>query len=115
MNMINLTDEASNKFLNIFKNKELPENSAVRFTVRGGGCSGLTLDVQIEPPRRYDMARKTDSKFIANDVRILVDKKSLLFLDGMTVRYEEQQFGHKFVYDNPNSKGVCGCGESFSV
>ena len=84
--MINLTEDASNKFLTIFKNKELPENSAIRFTVKGGGCSGFTLDVQIEPPRRFDMARRADDKFVSNDVRILVDKKSLLFLDGMTVR-----------------------------
>ena len=113
--MINLTDDAAAKFKEIFQEKGLTPSSAVRFTVRGGGCSGFTLDVTLEPARRYDMARASDQKFVSKDIRILVDKKSLLFLDGMTVRYEKQTFGHKFTYDNPNSKGVCGCGESFSV
>ena len=113
--MITLTEDASNRFKMIFKEKDLPPNSAVRFTVKGGGCSGFTLDVDIEPPRRFDMARRHDSKFISNDVRILVDKKSLLFLEGTTVKYVKQPFGHKFTYDNPNATGVCGCGESFSV
>jgi iron-sulfur cluster assembly protein len=113
--MINLTTEAAEKFLTLFTEKGLASNSAIRFSIKGGGCSGFTLEVNIEPPKRYDMARRSDSKFISNNIRVLVDKKSLLFLDGMTVRYEEQPFGHKFVYDNPNSTGVCGCGESFSV
>jgi len=113
--MINLTSEAGEQFKLLFSDRELPSTSAVRFTVKGGGCSGFTLDVSIEPPRRFDMARKTDNKFISEDVRILADQKSLLFLDGMTVRYEKQDFGHKFTYDNPNAKGVCGCGESFSI
>jgi iron-sulfur cluster assembly accessory protein len=113
--MIHLTKDAAQQFKDIFKERELSESSAVRFTVKGGGCSGFMLDVSLEPPRRYDMARRTDSKFISEDIRILADKKSLLFLDGMTVRYEKQPFGHKFTYDNPNAQGVCGCGESFSV
>ena len=113
--MINLTADAAQQFKTLFKERDLPYNSAIRFTVKGGGCSGFTLDVAIEPPRRYDMARRSDNKFISQDVRILADKKSLLFLDGMTVRYEKQPFGHKFTYDNPNATGICGCGESFSV
>lgn len=113
--MIHLTIEASEKFKQLLKEKELPINSAIRFIVKGGGCSGFTLDVAIEPPRKYDMAARHDTKFVSEGIRILVDKKSLLFLDGMQVRYEEQPFGHKFVYDNPNSKGTCGCGISFSV
>ena len=113
--MINLTPDAAAQFKKLFKDREIPNTSAVRFTVKGGGCSGFQLDVSIEPPRRFDMARKTDTKFVSEEVRILADQKSLLFLSGMTVRYEKQQFGHKFTYDNPNAKGVCGCGESFSV
>ena len=113
--MINLTPEAAIQFKKTFEKKRLPATSAVRFTVKGGGCAAFTLGVTIEPPRRFDMARKSDKKFISEGIRILADQKSLLFLDGMTVRYEKQQFGHKFTYDNPNAKGVCGCGESFSV
>lgn len=113
--MINLTTEAAEQFKKIFTDRNIPNTSAIRFTVKGGGCSGFQLDVGIEPPRRFDMARKSDNKFVSEDIRILADQKSLLFLAGMTVRYEKKEFGHKFTYDNPNAQGVCGCGESFSV
>ena len=56
-----------------------------------------------------------DNKFISNDVRILVDSKSLLFLKNMTVDFEKTRFGHKFVYNNPNASGWCGCGKSFNA
>lgn len=113
--MINMTPDACKQFKKLFKEKDLPETSAIRFTIKGGGCSGFQLDVSLEPSRRFDMPKKTDLKFISEGIRILIDKKSHLFLDGMTVRYQKQDFGHKFVYDNPNSKGTCGCGESFSI
>lgn len=113
--MINLSNEAAAKFKILFNEQNQGINAAIRFAVKGGGCSGFMLDVSVEPARRYEMARKNDIKLISKNIRILVDKKSHLFLDGMTVNYVEQPFGHKFTYDNPNSKGACGCGESFSV
>lgn len=113
--MIYLSDAAALKIKELFVEKELSENSAVRFIVKGGGCSGFTLDVKIEPPSRYDLARRTDSKFVDKGVRILVDKKSSLFIDNMQVDFVRENFGHKFVYDNPNASGWCGCGESFAI
>jgi len=113
--MIELTQEAAEYLKNAFTQKKLPENSAVRITVKGGGCSGFTLDISLEPPRRYEMPRKSDCAFTSQDVRILVDKKSLLFVDGMKVKLKNHQFGHKLEFDNPNAKGICGCGESFAV
>jgi len=113
--MIYLTDTAATKIQTLFEEKNMAADSAIRFAVKGGGCSGFSLDVNLEPPRKYEMARKNDCKFLEKGIRILVDKKSLLFLDQTRVDYVKEKFGHKFSYENPNAKGWCGCGESFSV
>lgn len=113
--MIYLTDRAASKIVDILSNRALNPNTAIRFSISGGGCSGFKMGVDLEPPRKFDMASKWDSKFVDKDVRILVDQKSLLFLDGTTVDFEEAKFGHRFTYSNPNVKSWCGCGESFSV
>lgn len=113
--MISLTENAANRIKELFKEKSLPETAAIRFSVKGGGCSGFSMEVKLEQPRRYDMANRFDNKFISNGIRILVDKKSLLFLDGTAVDWEQTQFGHKFKYDNPQATGWCGCQESFAV
>ena len=113
--MINLTPEAASHILKTFEEKGLPDQSAVRFIVKGGGCSGFTLEVSLEPPRRFEMPRRSDTAYTSSGVRILVDKKSALFVDGMTVKLKQHQFGHKLEFDNPNAKGICGCGESFSI
>jgi iron-sulfur cluster assembly protein len=113
--MINLTPEAANYILKAFKEKGLPEQSAVRFIVKGGGCSGFTLEVLLEPPKKFEMPRRSDTTYTSSGVRILVDKKSDLFVDGMTVKLKQHQFGHKLEFDNPNATGICGCGESFAI
>lgn len=113
--MIHLTQEAAIYIKNIFREKGIPDNSAIRVTVKGGGCSGFTMDVGIEEPKRFEMPRRTDNAFVSNDVRVLVDKKSLLFVSEMKIKLEKHQFGHKLTFDNPNAKGFCGCGESFSI
>lgn len=113
--MIHLTEAAANRIKELFKEESRPETSAIRFLVKGGGCAGFEFDVDLEPPRKFDMAGKHDNKFLSKDVRILVDSKSLIFLTGMTVDFEKTRFGHRFVYNNPNASGYCGCGTSFST
>lgn len=113
--MISLTAKAATRIKELFENQGLPETACVRFAVKGGGCSGFIYSAEVAPPRKFDMPSKHDSKFISNGVRILVDKKSLLFLDGSQVDCKDTRFGHSFIYTNPNSTGSCGCGESFSV
>jgi len=113
--MISLTTEAASRIKELFNSKEMPLNSAIRFAVKGGGCSGFKMEVDIEPPRKYDMAGRHDLKFVSDDVRILVDKKSYLFLDGTVVDWTKTNFGHSFSYQNPNIASECGCGLSFSV
>ena len=114
--MINLTDPAATRIKAILAEKGLPETAGMRFAAKGGGCAGFEYHVEVfEKPRQFDLPSRHDHAFVSNGIRILVDKKSLLFLDEMTVDWQERQFGHSFVYSNPTATGSCGCGISFAV
>ena len=113
--MITLTENAASYFGKILQKKGLTERFCIRFRVEGGGCSGFTYSVSIEPPRSFELSKPQDTTHISEGIRTITDKKSLLFLKGTTIDYQKSQFGHKLVYKNPNAKGVCGCGESFAV
>ena len=85
-------------------------DSFVRVGVKSGGCSGLSYDL------KFDSALGEDDKlFEDNDVRIVVDKKSFLYLVGTTLEYSGGLNGKGFVFNNPNANRTCGCGESFSL
>ncbi len=85
----------------------------LRVAVKGGGCSGMMYDLAIVDSRSDDdtILELGD----AHDVRIVVDKKSKLFLHGLTLDYTIGLNGKGFVFSNPNATGTCGCGESFTV
>lgn len=93
----------------VAENKEVAK-SYLRVAVKGGGCSGLMYDLSIA-----DEATENDVVLEHDDVRIVVDKKSKLFLHGLTLDYTTGLNGKGFVFTNPNATGTCGCGESFSV
>ena len=113
---VGLTERAATKVKEILEAKGLPETCGLRFAIKGGGCSGFEYHVDlVENPRRFDMPRRSEKVFVSNGTRILIDKKSLLFMDGTQIDWEEQEFGHAFVYTNPNATGICGCGTSFAV
>ena len=85
-------------------------DSFIRVGVKSGGCSGLSYDL------KFDNALDKDDKlFEDNDVRIVVDKKSFLYLVGTTLEYSGGLNGKGFVFNNPNANRTCGCGESFSL
>lgn len=90
--------------------------TALRVGIRGGGCSGFSYVIEFhdgEPKPRdvvYDM-KATDG----TDVRVLVDKKSLLYLNGSTLEWEQTLMRQGFKFVNPNEKASCGCGTSFQV
>ena len=85
-------------------------DSFIRVVVKSGGCSGLSYDL------KFDNALDKDDKlFEDNDVRIVVDKKSFLYLVGTTLEYSGGLNGKGFVFNNPNANRTCGCGESFSL
>jgi len=87
-----------------------PSKDFVRVGVKSGGCSGLSYELKFDQQLEQD-----DKLFEDNEVRILVDKKSLLYLVGTTLEYSGGLNGKGFVFNNPNAQRTCGCGESFSL
>ena len=90
--------------------------TALRVGIRGGGCSGFSYVIEFhdgDPHARdvvYDL-KATDG----TDVRVVVDKKSLLYLNGSTLEWEKTLMRQGFKFVNPNEKASCGCGTSFQV
>lgn len=87
-----------------------PIQDFVRVGVKSGGCSGLSYDLSFD-----NVKSDQDRLFQDNQVKILVDKKSLLYLLGTTLEYSGGLNGKGFVFNNPNAERTCGCGESFSL
>ena len=108
--MISVTEKAKNKIQELLVAEGKPNESAIRVSVKGGGCSGLMydlgFDIEIKP---------ADQVFEDNGVKILVDKKSLLYLLGTTLDFSDGLNGKGFQFINPNATRTCGCGESFAA
>jgi iron-sulfur cluster assembly protein len=107
--MIKVTETAKEKVLNLM-NEEGSENSFIRVGVVGGGCSGLLYNLTFDNKLKED-----DKEFEDNGVKVVVDKKSYLYLIGITLDYSGGLNGKGFVFINPNADRTCGCGESFSL
>ncbi|HZU10652.1 MAG TPA: iron-sulfur cluster assembly accessory protein [Pseudacidobacterium sp.] len=87
-----------------------PAEGGVRLGVQGGGCSGLSYNVRFDT-----QPRERDRVFQFEDVRVFIDPKSFIYLNGMTLDYEETLIRQGFNFVNPNSTRSCGCGSSFSA
>tara|TARA_B100000963_G_scaffold10984_1_gene8513 strand:+ start:8799 stop:9128 length:330 start_codon:yes stop_codon:yes gene_type:complete len=87
-----------------------PDQDFVRVGVKSGGCSGLSYDLSFDRSQTSE-----DRLFEDNKIKILVDKKSLLYLLGTTLDYSGGLNGKGFIFNNPNAERTCGCGESFSL
>lgn len=86
------------------------EKDFVRVGVKSGGCSGLSYELDFD-----NQQLENDKMFEDNRVKIVVDKKSFLYLVGTTLEYSGGLNGKGFVFNNPNANRTCGCGESFSL
>ena len=82
----------------------------VRVGVKSGGCSGLSYNLDFD-----SKMLESDKLFEHNEIKLLVDKKSYLYLIGTTLNYSGGLNGKGFVFENPNAARTCGCGESFAV
>ena len=109
--MIKVSTNAQEKVSQLMREERFnPDHDFVRVGVKSGGCSGLSYDLS------FDRAQTDDDRlFEDNQVKILVDKKSLLYLLGTTLEYSGGLNGKGFVFNNPNAERTCGCGESFSL
>ena len=106
---VEVTSAAAEAILKYLRDNGAPEGSGLRIGVRGGGCSGLSyfLDPETET--------KTGDKIIdAHGVKVFVDPKSLLYLQGSTLDYKTGLMESGFKFENPNAGRGCGCGESFT-
>ena len=109
--MIKVAKTAREKVAILMKEEGFdPSKYYVRVGVKSGGCSGLSYELKFDQHLEQD-----DQLFEDNEVRILVDKKSLLYLVGTTLEYAGGLNGKGFVFNNPNAQRTCGCGESFSL
>jgi iron-sulfur cluster assembly protein len=97
------------------KKRETPEAS-LRLGLRGGGCSGFTYVIEFHdgPPRARDQVLDLTASD-GSKVRVVVDPKSMLYLSGTVLEWEQTLMRQGFKFVNPNEKTGCGCGSSFSV
>ena len=109
--MIKVAETAKQKVSFLMREEGFdPSNDYVRVGVKSGGCSGLSYELKFD-----NNFQEEDKLFEDNQVKILVDKKSLLYLAGTTLEYSGGLNGKGFVFNNPNAQRTCGCGESFSL
>lgn len=109
--MIKVSDQAKEKAIQLMTEDGFqPFEDYIRVGVKSGGCSGLEYMLKFDN-------EKTDSDqvFEDNGIRIIIDKKSILYLAGTILEYSGGLNGKGFVFNNPNANRTCGCGESFSL
>lgn len=109
--MITVSESAKTKLTQLMAEEgKDPESSYLRVGVTSGGCSGLSYNLKID-----DTTHDDDKMFENEGIKILVDKKSMLYLVGTVLEYSGGLNGKGFVFNNPNASRTCGCGESFAV
>ena len=109
--MIKVSETARKKVVALMEEEGFDASTDyVRVGVKSGGCSGLSYELKFD-----HTTAEGDKLFEDNAVRILVDKKSFLYLVGTTLEYSGGLNGKGFVFNNPNAQRTCGCGESFSL
>lgn len=105
---VSITPKAREEIIKLVKAESKP-GIGLRLGVKGGGCSGLSYDLQFTPEEPGDTVVEHD------EYKVYMDPKSLIYLKGMQLDYEGGLQGKGFVFRNPNATSTCGCGESFSV
>lgn len=108
-NIIEITEYAIKKAKQLMTESNLDESYFIRVSVKGGGCSGLKYDLD------FDNQINEDDSVTEFDIKVVCDKKSVLYLMGTTLDYSGGLNGKGFVFNNPQASRTCGCGESFSL
>lgn len=106
--MIQLTESAAKEIRKSKSDNAMPEDVPIRIGIKGGGCSGFTYTFDFDAKKgRFDL------EFESYGLKILVDKKSHLYIDGTVVDWSYGLMDRGLKFTNPSAKGSCGCGTSF--
>ena len=109
--MVTLSEKALNHILQLMVSEGItPDTHNLRVGVKGGGCSGLSYTMDFD-----DTITEMDEVVDLNTIKIIIDRKSLLYLYGTELQYSDGLNGKGFQWVNPNASRTCGCGESFSL
>jgi len=108
---ITITEKALTEIKKIIDDNKLnPDEYFLRIGVKGGGCSGFVYSLTFDNKLRED-----DRIIYSQDFRVVVDPKSLFYLNGTVLDFSDGLMGRGFVFNNPNATKTCGCGSSFAV
>lgn len=107
--LVNLTERAQREIRSIFERERPGDDVGLRLGVVGGGCSGLSYEME------FSEGRANDSVLSFEGFRVLLDPKSAIYLKDVIVDFEDGLKGKGFVFRNPNATNTCGCGDSFAV
>lgn len=107
--LVNITEIAANRMAELLSKRGTPD-AFVRIGTKTAGCSGLTYKLEFA-----DAPEEGDESLEAHGVKVLLDPKSLLYILGTEIDFEVSDLKSGFVFNNPNKKGECGCGDSFTV
>ncbi len=106
-----LSESAAREIKTIIEQQELnAETIRLRVGVKGGGCSGFSYLLDLT-----ESQKDTDEVIEQHGIKIVIDPKSLLYLNGTTIDFKDEIMGRGFVFQNPNATSTCGCGSSFSA
>ena len=108
--MITVSEEAKNKILSLIKENNYDETYFLRVGVKGGGCSGFSYLLDFD-----NQIKDGDEMVEDNGVKIVCDRKSLLYIFGTELQFSDGLNGKGFEWKNPNATRTCGCGQSFAV
>lgn len=107
---ITVTPKAVAEIKNIIRDQSIPESYFLRIGVQGGGCSGFQYSLAFD-----ENTSENDTTYTFDNVKVAVDYKSLLYLKGVVLDFQDGLSGRGFVFNNPNASRTCGCGSSFSA
>jgi iron-sulfur cluster assembly protein len=107
--LVTITDKAVEQIHKIFEAEGSDYSRGLRLAVIGGGCSGLQYKIE------FSDAKEKDNVINLEKVKVLIDPKSSIYLKGVILDFKDGLNGKGFVFENPNAKNTCGCGESFTV
>jgi iron-sulfur cluster assembly protein len=107
--LLTITDKAIEQIKLISSTENADGSKGLRLAVVGGGCSGLSYKIE------FSDFKERDNVLSLGEIKVFIDPKSSIYLKGIVLDYQDGLNGKGFVFDNPNAKNTCGCGESFSL